>query len=156
MKPGLALVYLYLLKIERGYQSSQSLISHELQGNGGKRHMAKLRGKTFIVLLYSIFHIILYDKKPLIRKCPLLGYFFGLKTQNLIRFKSNIIYRIFLSHELELILIELYSHLASVTTFCSHLVDLRLSNVCTLLSLFQLMLDLSALGQMSIGLFLLK
>lgn len=48
------------------------------------------------------------------------------------------------------------SYLARVTAFCSQLVDLGLCNVCTLLSLLQLVLDLPALGQMSIGLFLLE
>merc|ERR1719430_683978 len=44
--------------------------------------------------------------------------------------------------------------LARVTGLCSQLVDLGLSNVCALLSLLELMLNLPALGQMNVGLLL--
>ena len=47
-------------------------------------------------------------------------------------------------------------HYLGVTTFSSHLVDLGFSDVGTLLSLLQLMLNLSALGQVSVGCLLLK
>ena len=47
------------------------------------------------------------------------------------------------------------SHLSAIAALGPELVDLGLSNVSTLLSLLQLMLNLPALGQVSIGLFLL-
>lgn len=49
-----------------------------------------------------------------------------------------------------------WTHLGThVTTLGPQLVDLRLSDVGSLLSLVQLMLDLAGLAQMSVGLFLL-
>ena len=47
------------------------------------------------------------------------------------------------------------SYLSGIAALDLELVDLGLSNVSTLLSLLQLMLNLPALGQVSIGLFLL-
>ena len=47
------------------------------------------------------------------------------------------------------------SHLSAIAALGPEFVDLGLSNVSTLLSLLQLMLHLPALGQVSIGLFLL-
>ena len=47
------------------------------------------------------------------------------------------------------------SHLSAIAALGPEFVDLGLSNVSTLLSLLQLMLNLPALGQVSIGLFLL-
>ena len=46
-------------------------------------------------------------------------------------------------------------YLSSITTLGSELVDLRFSDVGTLLSLLQLMLDLPELGHVGVGLFLL-
>ena len=47
------------------------------------------------------------------------------------------------------------SYLSGIAALNLELVDLGLSNVSTLLGLLQLMLNLPALGQVSIGLFLL-
>ena len=54
-----------------------------------------------------------------------------------------------------IILVKHDFYLSSLSTLGSELVDLRLSNVSTLLSLLQLMLNLPELGHVGVGLLLL-